>query len=68
MDVASGDGEPVGVVTSGTFSPILRKGIGLALLSATVSDGDEVYVDVRGRQEPFTVTKPPFITPDVGIA
>jgi glycine cleavage system T protein (aminomethyltransferase) len=68
MDVSSAEGEAAGVVTSGTFSPILRKGIGLALLAATVSDGDEVYVDVRGRREAFTVTKPPFVTPHVHIA
>jgi aminomethyltransferase len=58
----------VGEVTSGTFSPTLRKGVGLALLRSDVSDGDEVYVDVRGRLETFTVTKPPFVKPDVGPA
>jgi len=68
MRVASTGGDPAGEVTSGTFSPTLRKGVGLALLSADVSDGDEVYVDVRGRREPFTVTKPPFVKPDVGAA
>jgi aminomethyltransferase len=51
----------VGTVTSGTFSPTLRTGIGLALLDRTVTDGDEVSVEVRGRREPFTVTKPPFV-------
>jgi aminomethyltransferase len=63
MSVASGDGSDIGSVTSGTFSPMLRKGIALALLGRGVSDGDEVYVDVRGRREAFTVTKPPFVTP-----
>ena len=58
------DGEPgdvVGEVTSGTFSPTLRQGIGLALLDRTVSDGDDVLVEVRRRAEPFTVVKPPFV-------
>jgi aminomethyltransferase len=50
-----------GVVTSGTFSPTLRIGIGLALLDAAVQDGDEVNVDVRGRPGRFVVTKPPFV-------
>jgi len=59
--VDSGTGGPLGTVTSGTFSPTLRTGIGLALLDRSVSDGDEVQVDVRGRPEPFTVTKPPFV-------
>ncbi|CAN5835967.1 glycine cleavage system aminomethyltransferase GcvT [soil metagenome] len=63
MPVARPDGgsEPVGAVTSGTFSPTLRTGIGLALLDRSVVDGDEVVVEMRGRQEAFTVTKPPFV-------
>ena len=60
-------GEPVGEVTSGTFSPTLKKGIGLALLStaAGVGEGDEVVVDVRGRPAPVRVVKPPFVPPHV---
>ena len=54
-------GPSLGSVTSGTFSPTLRTGVGLALLSSTVADGDEVAVDVRGRREVFTVTRPPFV-------
>ncbi len=56
---------PVGEITSGTFSPTLRKGVALALLSSQVADGAEVSVDVRGRREVFVVTKPPFVTPGV---
>jgi aminomethyltransferase len=57
------DGEPVGEVTSGTFSPTLRKGIGLALLStaAGIGEDDEVTVDVRGRRSPARVVRPPFV-------
>jgi aminomethyltransferase len=54
-------GADVGVVTSGTFSPSLKVGIGLALLDRSVGDGDEVEVDVRGRAGAFVVTKPPFV-------
>lgn len=68
MRVSTPDGDVVGEVTSGTFSPTLRKGVGLALLAAGVVDGDEVRVDVRGRSELFEVTKPPFVTPDVGAS
>jgi aminomethyltransferase len=56
---------PVGEITSGTFSPSLRKGVGLALVDSQVTDGAEVSVDVRGRREVFVVTKPPFVTPGV---
>ena len=57
------DGESIGAVTSGTFSPTLRRGIGLALLStaAGVAEGDEVTVDVRGRPAAARVVKPPFV-------
>lgn len=55
------DGEVAGSVTSGTFSPTLKKGIGLALLPPDVADGATVTVDVRGRAEPFEVVKPPFV-------
>ena len=65
MVVRVPDGSEVGSVTSGTFSPTLKIGIALALLEAGVSDNDVVTVDIRGRQEPFLVTKPPFVTPGV---
>jgi aminomethyltransferase len=55
------DGEPVGEVTSGTFSPTRKVGIGLALLAPEVTAGDELAVDVRGRQTPVRVVKPPFV-------
>ncbi len=52
--------EVVGEVTSGTFSPTLRHGIALALLTGAAL-GDEVVIDVRGRLIPATVVKPPFV-------
>ena len=61
MQVLLADGTPVGEVTSGTFSPTLKQGIGLALLAPSVVDGDVVVVDVRGRPSRFTVTRPPFV-------
>jgi aminomethyltransferase len=55
------DGAAVGEVTSGTFSPTRKVGIGLALLDPSVSEGDELVVDVRGRTIPVRVVKPPFV-------
>jgi aminomethyltransferase len=55
----------VGEVTSGTFSPTLRNGIALALLAPTVSEGDDVVIDERGREVPARVVKPPFVQVDV---
>jgi aminomethyltransferase len=56
---------PLADITSGTFSPTLRKGIGMALLPVMVAEDAEVGVDVRGRREIFQVVKPPFVDPSV---
>jgi aminomethyltransferase len=61
MTVTTPDGAAVGEVTSGTFSPTRRVGIGLALLDAAVGEGAEVRVDVRGRPSAMRVVKPPFV-------
>jgi aminomethyltransferase len=61
MAVRNLDDQDLGEVTSGTFSPSLKVGIGLALLSRSVSEGDQVKVDVRGRPSVMRVVKPPFV-------
>jgi aminomethyltransferase len=63
MPVLNEAGDAIGEVTSGTFSPSRRIGIGLALVStdASVEDGDEVEIDVRGRRSRARVVKPPFV-------
>jgi aminomethyltransferase len=55
----------LGEITSGTFSPTLRKGIGMALLPSFVNPEAEVMVDIRGRREVFRSTKLPFVDPSV---
>ncbi len=54
-------GRTVGQVTSGNFSPILERGIGLALLDPQVVAGQPVEVDLRGTQAPAVVVDPPFV-------
>ncbi|MDQ3423457.1 MAG: glycine cleavage system aminomethyltransferase GcvT [Actinomycetota bacterium] len=61
MPVAGPGGAPVGEVTSGTFSPTRRVGIGLALLDSSVGEGHRVCIDVRGRAAEFEVVRPPFV-------
>jgi aminomethyltransferase len=65
MTVRATDGREVGEVTSGTFSPSLKVGIGLALLDREVAEGDELTLDVRGRPSAVRVVKPPFVPPHV---
>ena len=56
---------PLADITSGTFSPTLKKGIGLALIPVMVAEDAQVGVDVRGRREIFQLVKPPFVDPSV---
>jgi aminomethyltransferase len=53
----------VGSVTSGTYSPLLQTGIGLAYFrpADSVAVGDVVEVDIRGRRGKATVVKTPFV-------
>jgi aminomethyltransferase len=56
------EGSEVGVVTSGTMSPSLRKGIALAYVTPeAAAKGARVAVDVRGRDVACDVVKPPFV-------
>jgi aminomethyltransferase len=52
--------EPVGTVTSGTLSPCMEVGIGMAYVRADLAaPGTELSVDVRGKRRPARVeTKP----------
>jgi aminomethyltransferase len=53
----------VGVVTSGTFSPSLSRGLGLAYVEAAMAEpGRELEIDVRGRRSKATVKRTPFYT------
>ncbi|WP_432559109.1 glycine cleavage system aminomethyltransferase GcvT [Granulicoccus sp. GXG6511] len=65
MVVVDGDGNEIGEVTSGTFSPSLQTGIGLALVDSAFEPGIKVGVKVRNRVEEFDLVKPPFLTPGV---
>ncbi len=62
-------GNPVlggGVVTSGTFSPSLERGIGMAYVPADrAAPGTSIEIDVRGTIRPATVaTKPLYNAKD----
>jgi glycine cleavage system T protein (aminomethyltransferase) len=58
--VLSGE-EPVGVVTSGTFSPSLEVGIGMAYVWADLAEpGTEVAIDVRGKRRSARIASKPL--------
>ncbi len=55
------DGKPVGYVTSGTMSPMLKKGIGLGFLPPSLATpGTKISVDIRGNERVAEVVKLPF--------
>lgn len=54
------DGEDVGEITSGVLSPTLGYPIALALLKPGIDEGQAVVADVRGKDQPMTVTALPF--------
>jgi aminomethyltransferase len=55
------DGERVGTVSSGNFSPTLEHGIALAFVTPDVEVGDAVSIDMRGGEAPATVADLPFV-------
>lgn len=65
MAVLDADGQVIGEVTSGTFSPSLKEGIALALIDSRVGIDDDVLVDVRGKSVRFSVVKAPFVSSHV---
>lgn len=59
--VTTSTGETIGKITSGTFSPILKKGIAIAYVRPDHSRvGESVQVMVRDSPAQGAITKPPF--------
>ncbi|MGQ9759583.1 MAG: glycine cleavage system aminomethyltransferase GcvT [Candidatus Methanomethylicaceae archaeon] len=54
------EGSEVGFVTSGTYSPTIKRGIAMAYLPPETKVGEEVYVEVRGSFERGIVSDFPF--------
>lgn len=55
------DGEAIGEVTSGTFSPSLEVGIGMAYVRAELAEpGRAVEIDVRGKRRPARIASRPL--------
>ena len=56
-----------GEVTSGTWSPMLERGIGLGYVTTEhAGTGSEITIDVRGRERRATIVKKPIYAHDGG--
>jgi aminomethyltransferase len=61
MVIRNHEGADIGLVTSGTFSPSLKTGIALALINPGYEIGENVIVDVRGRDSLATIVALPMV-------
>ncbi|OUR91803.1 glycine cleavage system protein T [Flavobacteriales bacterium 34_180_T64] len=60
-DIVDNQGKTIGVVTSGTMSPSLGKGIGLGYVPVIFSDvNSKINIQIRKNAVPATVIKLPF--------
>jgi aminomethyltransferase len=61
-EIYDGEGNKVGVVTSGTFSPSLKKPIAMGYVESGLSKpGTEVMLSVRGKMQKAEVARMPFV-------
>lgn len=61
-DIVDADGNVIGVVTSGTMSPMLKIGVGLGYVKTAFSKKDtEIFIAVRDRRLKAVVAKTPFV-------
>jgi glycine cleavage system T protein (aminomethyltransferase) len=54
------EGLEVGVVTSGTLSPVLKKGIGMAYMTTPI-EKNNLHINIRGKKLKVDITKMPFV-------
>lgn len=60
-DIVNENGKVIGVVTSGTMSPSLDKGIGLGYIPTEMANqGDKIFIQIRKNAIPATQVKLPF--------
>ena len=60
-DIVNETGNIIGIVTSGTMSPSLNKGIGLGYVPTSFSEiGSKIYIQIRKNAIPATIVKLPF--------
>jgi aminomethyltransferase len=65
MELLDQAGEKIGVLTSGTYSPLLKVGIGMAYVQASNSqEGNTVSVKIRDKTAKARIVALPFYNPE----
>lgn len=60
-EIVNESGEKIGVVTSGTMSPSLKKGIGMGYVNTGYTKfGSDIFIKVRNKTLPAVIIKLPF--------
>jgi len=60
-EIVDGSGAVIGIVTSGTMSPSMNKGIGLGYVTTANSTIDsDIFIRIRKNDVPAKVVKLPF--------
>ena len=64
--ILDAEGNTIGEVTSGTMSPMLKKGIGMGYVELShAKKDDKIWIGIRNKQLAARVVKPPFYKPEL---
>ena len=59
--IYSFDKQKIGIVTSGTMSPSLKKGIGLGYVKSNFSNlNTKIFIEIRGKMRQSIIVNTPF--------
>jgi aminomethyltransferase len=60
MEIVNKNDMTIGIVTSGTFSPTLKKNIGIAYIKSEYSADEDLKIKIRNKIEKIKIVKLPF--------
>ena len=61
MTLHNSEQKKIGYITSGCYSPILKKSIGIGYINKITNMSDKTYVKIRGNFEEINLEKIPFV-------
>lgn len=65
-EIKNSQGETIGIVTSGTMSPILKEGIGMGYVLTEYSSTDNIiFINIRDRLLKAKIVKAPFVKTNI---